>query len=63
MVHQIIVIPFNELGVVWVIPGWCVSEPSQFISYNCFGSKAGASALRIGCWFRLELDMKLISGA
>ena len=34
----------------------------QFTSYDCLGSKAGTSALTISCRFRLELDMKLISG-
>ena len=61
-VHQTVVILSIELGVVWVTFGWCVLEPSQFINYNCLGSKVGASALRIGCRFRLELDMKWIGG-
>ena len=33
-----------------------------FHKLGCLGFKVGASALRIGCRLRLELDMKLISG-
>ena len=48
--------------VVWITPGWCVPEPSQFIDYDCLGSKASVYVLRLGCRFRLEIDMKWISG-
>ena len=38
-----------------------ISEPSQFVSYDCFGSKANASTPRLGRTSRLELGMKMIN--
>ena len=37
--------------------GWCVPEPSQFLSYDCPGSKASLSTLTLD--IRLEILIHL----
>lgn len=39
-----------------------VLEPSQFVSYDCLGSKVGASMLRLDRRSGLELAIKCFSG-